>query len=79
MNSWINSVQEFKKCSLKGIQINDHNQSILVDFNMIDKQVKTLKTKNDLGMLYYNSNDKAFKHKGHMSIANSQAKLVTTA
>jgi hypothetical protein len=67
MNSWINSVLEFKKCSLKEIQKANHKKTVFVDFNRITKltPVKTSKKNSSI------PSKKVFKNKLQRKIVKS--------
>ena len=80
MFSWINSVLEFKKCTLKEIQKADHNSQLFVDFSKINEVTK-IRSKKKLAKLFYNSSDKAITHSSdtHNKIKESLERLMTHA
>jgi len=61
MNSWINSVLEFKKCSLKEVQKANHKKTVFVDFNRINKLSSKKTSKKNSKKSYLISSKKALK------------------
>jgi hypothetical protein len=63
MNDWVQTILDFKKCSVKGIKSVDHNGKIILDLDKINKFTRKVgKAKNfDLNKLFYDGKDVAVK------------------
>lgn len=70
MNTWINSVLEFKNCTIKEIQKVSHKKTVFVDFNNINKLTR-IKDKKKLNKYFHISQQKANKRRRHRKINNS--------
>jgi hypothetical protein len=62
MNKWVNSVLEFKKCSLKGSKRIDHNGKLVLDLEKINEYTRnrTLTKDYELHDLFYDADNTAF-------------------